>query len=147
MDSASHPSGGDAMSSSISGCSGASTMNVTPNKVSGRVVYTRIGSSSEATENSISAPSLRPIHASCMRIVEVGQSRFCKPSSSRSANAVILNIHCNSGRRTTGCPPRSLRPSMTSSLANTVPSFGHQFTICFPRYAKRWSSIYADFEF
>ena len=33
-----------------------------------------------------------------------------------------------SGARTTGCEPRSERPSMTSSLASTVPSAGHQFT-------------------
>ena len=32
------------------------------------------------------------------------------------------------GRRMTGWLPRSLRPSMTSSFASTVPSAGHQFT-------------------
>ena len=36
--------------------------------------------------------------------------------------------HWRSGIRTTGCPPLSLLPSSTSSLARTVPSAGHQFT-------------------
>ena len=35
---------------------------------------------------------------------------------------------CFMGRRTTGWLPRSLLPSMTSSLASTVPSAGHQLT-------------------
>ena len=34
---------------------------------------------------------------------------------------------------TTGKPPRSLTPSMTSSFANTVPRAWHQFTIVSPR--------------
>ena len=35
---------------------------------------------------------------------------------------------CRSGIRTTGYPPRSLFPSITSSLASTVPNSWHQFT-------------------
>lgn len=50
------------------------------------------------------------------------------PSSSLSAYAVIRSIHCFIGRRTTGCPPRSLTPPTTSSLARTVPRAGHQLT-------------------
>ena len=42
-------------------------------------------------------------------------------------------VYCRSGMRNTGNAPRSLRPSMTSSLASTVPSFGHQLTVCSPR--------------
>ena len=40
----------------------------------------------------------------------------------------MRSIHCRSGMRTTGWPPRSLMPSMTSSLASTVPRAGHQLT-------------------
>ncbi len=40
----------------------------------------------------------------------------------------MRSIHCRSGIRTTGWPPRSDLPSTTSSLASTVPSAGHQFT-------------------
>ena len=49
-------------------------------------------------------------------------------SISRSAYAVMRNIHCRIGRLTTGNPPTSLLPSMTSSFARTVPRSGHQFT-------------------
>ena len=57
--------------SGTSGCSGARTMKVAPNSVSGRVVNTRIRSppgwcSSGATSKSISAPSDRPIQLVCM---------------------------------------------------------------------------------
>ena len=48
---------------------------------------------------------------------------FREPVSTR-----ILSIHCFIGLRITGWFPRSLRPSMTSSFASTVPSAGHQFT-------------------
>ena len=40
----------------------------------------------------------------------------------------MRSIHCFIGLRMTGKPPTSLLPSMTSSLASTVPSSGHQFT-------------------
>jgi len=63
-----------------------------------------------------------------MRIVPSGH---CSPSSSsarRSAYSVILSTHWRSGRRSTGKEPRSERPSITSSFASTVPSFGHQLT-------------------
>ena len=125
------------------GCSGATTMYVAPKSVSGRVVNTVSGSASPSTAKWISAPSLRPIHSVCMVRVESGQSTSARSASSRSAYAVMRNIHCLSGMRTTGCPPRSLRPSMISSLASTVPSFAHQFTVCVPRYASRKPSRYA----
>ena len=72
---------------STSGCSGASTMKVAPNSVSGRVVKTRIGSPAVAA-NSISAPSLRPIQLRCAVAVVSDQSIFDGSSrwaSSRSA--------------------------------------------------------------
>ena len=84
------------------------------------------------------------------------QSSPSRSSRSRSAYAVMRSIHCRIGLRMTGCPPRSLKPSMTcksrgvssawatwlravalpaaslqaraSSLASTVPSAGHQLT-------------------
>ena len=40
----------------------------------------------------------------------------------------MRSIHWRIGRRTTGWPPRSLLPSITSSFASTVPSAGHQLT-------------------
>ena len=47
-------------------------------------------------------------------------------------------IHCRNRFRNTGKLPRSLRPSeVTSSLASTVPSPGHQFTIESARYTRR----------
>ena len=74
------------------------------------------------------APSDLPIQLRCMSFRDSGQSNSSKSSSKRSAYSVILNIHCRMGLRTTGCPPRSDRPSITSSLARTVPSASHQFT-------------------
>ena len=51
-------------------------------------------------------------------------------------------IHCRNRFRNTGKLPRSLRPSeVTSSLASTVPSPGHQLTIESARYTSRWESI------
>ena len=51
-------------------------------------------------------------------------------------------IHWRSGRRYTGKSPCSLRPSaVTSSLASTVPSAGHQLTVTSSRYARRSPSI------
>ena len=47
-------------------------------------------------------------------------------------------IHCRNRFRNTGKFPRSLRPSeVTSSLASTVPSPGHQFTSESARYTSR----------
>ena len=59
------------VSASTSGCSGASTMNVAPNSVSGRVVNTVIGPAS-ATRSAPSAPSLRPIQLRCIVLIDVG---------------------------------------------------------------------------
>ena len=56
----------------------------------------------------------------------------------------MRSIHCLSGRWNTGWLPRSLRPSaVTSSLASTVPSAGHQFTGASSRYARRYESTTA----
>src|SRR5205823_14446436 len=49
-------------------------------------------------------------------------------------------FHCRIGLRTTGKPPTSLFPSITSSFAKTVPNSGHQFTGTSATYASRTSS-------
>ena len=51
-------------------------------------------------------------------------------------------IHCRKRFRNTGKLPRSLRPSeVTSSLASTVPSPGHQLTIESDWYTRRYESM------
>ena len=61
------------VSTLTSGCSGARTMKVAPNTVSGRVVKTRIASTSSASVGkSISAPSDRPIQLVCMALIGSG---------------------------------------------------------------------------
>ena len=53
-------------------------------------------------------------------------------------------IHCLSGRLNTSWLPLSERPSLvTSSLASTVPSAGHQLTGASATYARRWPSTAA----
>jgi len=111
-----------------SACSGESTRNVAPQSVSGRVVKTVIVSSAPSTEKRTSAPSERPIHSRCWILIDSGQSRPSRSASRRSAYAVILSIHCFSGRRTQGKLPRSERPLMTSSLASTVFNSSHHHT-------------------
>ena len=115
-----------AVMTSTSGCSGASTMYVAPNNVSGRVVNTSISTSSWlSTGNRTDAPVERPIQLRCINLIESVQSSASRSSSRRSAYAVMRNIHCFSGRRYTGKLPRSLRPSpVTSSFASTVPRPG-----------------------
>ena len=63
-----------------------------------------------------------------MSLVLSGQSISFSPSSSFSAKAGWLMTHCFMFFRITGYPPRSLFPSITSSLLSTVPSSSHQFT-------------------
>src|SRR5258708_5413111 len=57
----------------------------------------------------------------------------------------MRSIHWRIGLRTTGNPPTSLLPSMTSSLAKTVPSSAHQFTGASETNASRFESRYARF--
>ena len=126
-------------SSSTSGCSGASTMKVAPNRVSGRVVNTSIPAPgwatrrhptpSEAIGKVTRAPWLRPIQLRCMIRTFSGQSTRSRSSASRSAYAVIRIIHWRRLRLNTGKLPRSERPSLvTSSFESTVPRPGHQLT-------------------
>ncbi len=68
--------------SSTNGCSGATTKNVAPYSVSGRVVKTSMSRSSSSTRKMISAPSLRPIQLRWIVIVRSGQSAPSKRSSS-----------------------------------------------------------------
>ena len=115
-------------SASASGCSGASTMNVAPNRVSGRVVKTLNGCS-DSVGKAMVAPIERPIQLRCMVLTDSGQSIRSRSSSRRSAYAVIRIFHWVRVRVKTGKFPRSLRRSaVTSSLARTVPRPGHQLT-------------------
>ena len=102
-------------------------MKVAPNSVSGRVVNTLSGPASVA--KCTVAPVERPIQLRCMVLTDSGQSTRSRSSSRRSAYAVIRIFHWRRVRVNTGKLPRSLRPSaVTSSLASTVPSPGHQLT-------------------
>ena len=94
-----------------------------------------------AISKSTSAPTLLPIQFRCISFSDSGHSSSSRSSSSRSAYAVMRSIHCRIGRCSTGNPPTSLLPSITSSLASTVPSPGHQFTGTSSVYASRWPSI------
>ncbi len=92
-------------SASTSGCSGATTMNVAPKIVSGRVVKTSIASLSPAvvsTGNDTRAPCERPIQLRCKRLTLSGQSTPSRSSASRSAYAVMRIIHCERLRLKTG---------------------------------------------
>ncbi len=119
-----------AHTSSASGESAATTKNVAPYSVSGRVVNTVTGSSRPSTWNWISAPSERPIQLCCISSTRSGHLpvRSAMSASSRSAYSVILKYHCVSSRRMTSDPHRSHLPLMTCSLASTVWSTGHQLT-------------------
>ena len=102
-------------------------MNVAPNSVSGRVVNTEIGPAGES--KSMRAPVERPIQLRCIVFSASVQSSRSRSSIRRSAYAVMRIIHWRIVRLNTGKLPRSLRPSaVTSSLATTVPSPGHQLT-------------------
>ena len=120
-----------------SSLSGASTMNVTPNMVSARVVNIVNFTSLSFTLNCISVPSLRPIQLRCVSFSDSVQSIFSRPSSILCAYADTRRHHCFIFFCTTGNPPRSDTPSTTSSLASTVPNSGHQFTIVSFRNAMR----------
>ena len=113
---------------STNGCSGDNTQYVAPNKVSQRVVNTVNSLSCPSTLKTTLAPTDLPIQFFCISIVEDGQSNNFKSSNKRSAYSVIFNTHWRIGLRTTGYPPRSLFPSITSSLAKTAFNSGHQLT-------------------
>ncbi len=82
-----------------------------------------------ATAKSTLAPSERPIQLRCCSLIASGQSSRSRSSISRSLYAVIRIIHWRRLDLNTGKLPRSERPSaVTSSLASTVPSPGHQLT-------------------
>ena len=51
---------------------------------------------------------------------------------------MIRIIHCVIFLRTTGYPPRSDNPLITSSLAKTVPKSAHQFTSASAKNVKRY---------
>ena len=68
---------------STNGCSGASTMNVAPNSVSGRVVNTTISPAGLA--KCTHAPGLRPIQLRCIVLIASDQSSRSRSSIRRSA--------------------------------------------------------------
>ena len=108
---------------STRGCSGAKTINVTPNIVSGLVVKT--STSSPPIPNFIFAPSLFPIQFLWAALIDSGKSTLSNPSNSFSAYSGILRTHCFNIFFTTGFSPLSeiLFPSLsvrTSSSAKTV---------------------------
>ncbi|CAM5256691.1 hypothetical protein SVIOM74S_03795 [Streptomyces violarus] len=79
------PSGQAAgMIRSTMSCSGASTMNVAPNRVSWRVVKT-VMPPAVSTGKSTRAPSERPIQLRCCSLMASGQSSASRSFSSRSA--------------------------------------------------------------
>src|SRR5665648_431168 len=113
---------------STSGCSGASTMKVAPNSVSGRVVKTSIPtafapsavfappavaepSATGAWKDTL-APDERPIQLRCISLTGSGQSRRSRSSTRRSEYSVIRIIHWDRLRLKTGKLPRSDRPSV-----------------------------------
>ena len=108
-------------------------MKVTPKMVSARVVKISRLKSCPATGKRISAPSDLPIQLRWVSLSESLHSSLSSPSSRRCAYADTLRHHCFITFCSTGKPPRTLTPSLTSSLASTVPSPGHQFTIDSPR--------------
>ena len=115
-------------------------MNVAPNRVSGRVVKTRISSppgvcALGAEVKTISPPSDRPIQFVCWTLIGSGQSMPLKSSSS-SAYLVIRKNHCSRSRFSTSAPQRQQRRSGPSTCSRaSVPSFGHQSTGALARYA------------
>ncbi len=72
---------------STNGCSGATTKNVAPNSVSGRVVKTGRSRSSSSTRKRISAPSERPIQLRWIVFVRSGHSPPGGRSYSSSSSA------------------------------------------------------------
>ena len=122
------------VSRSTSGCSGARTMKVAPNSVSGRVVKTRSVSppgwwSSAAVSKSISAPSERPIQFVCWMRIGSGQSM---PSKLEQLVGVLRSSAGTTARRSrfsTSAPQRQQRRSAPSTCSRaSVPSLGHQST-------------------
>ena len=122
-----------------SSLSGASTINVTPNTVSARVVNMVTGMclSPHTVSNIISVPSERPIQLRCISFRESDQSSLSSESRSLAAYAETRNCHWVIFFCSTGKPPLTLSPSFTSSFASTVPRPSHQFTLVSPWYAMR----------
>ena len=125
---------------STSGCSGATRTNVAPKMVSMRVVNTSMSAGAPAgasgSPKRTRAPSDRPIQFRCIVRTLSGQwVSVSSAASNSSAYAVILRNHCSRSRVTTVVPQRQQAPSTTCSLASTVRSTGHQFTVERRRYA------------
>src|SRR3989338_6560464 len=90
--------------------------------------------------NVIKVPWLLPIQFSCMMRTRFGQcSSLLRSWSNSSAYSVILKNHCSSICCSTSCSHLHHLPSMTCSLARTVPQLLHQFTKAFFLYANPFS--------
>src|SRR5690606_8115307 len=103
--------------------------------VSTRVVNTSISVCNWGSRNFTDAPTDFPIQLRCISTKGSGQSTVSNPRSKRSAYAVIRIDHCIIFFCSTGYPPRSDTPLITSSFANTVPKAAHQFTVLSRKYA------------
>jgi hypothetical protein len=123
----------------MSGCSGGTAINVTPNNVSGRVVKTFIHLSSPSILKSTSVPWLLPIQCVCIAFTRSGHSITLLKSSNSSAYLVILKNHCTKSFCRTSLSHRQHLPFSTCSFASTVWHSSHQFTQDVFRYTSPFS--------
>ena len=79
-------------------------------------------------KKSTSAPVLRPIQLRCSVLMLVGPIDLLEIVFQPVGIGRDPQHPLPQRQRTTGWPPRSLMPPITSSLASTVPNAGHQFT-------------------
>ena len=124
--------GSRAAAAAASGCSAATARKLMPKSVSGRVVKTSTSgmpSTGCSSAKRTRAPSLRPIQFACIVRTRSGQrSNPSSASSSSGAKRVMDRNHWLSDFFSTMAPERQPRPSITCSLARTVPSTGSQLT-------------------
>ena len=123
-----------AVSAATSGCSGARTMNVAPNSVSGRVVKTRSSSPPGVVggRRGRRTRSRRPRtgRSSSSAWIRIGSGKSIPlKSSSSSAYFVTRRYHWSRSRFSTFAPQRQQWRSAPSTCSRaSVPSFGHQST-------------------
>ena len=85
-----------------------------------------------------------PRHIITVETISSGAQQERDGIHTNHAYAVMRIIHWRMVFLTTGWPPRSDKPSLTSSLASTVPKAGHQFTSLSARYAIRKAMSTSD---
>src|SRR3989338_314157 len=124
------------------GCSGAKTMNVTPQSVSTLVVKMGMISPVRLSLKLMRVPSDLPIQFSCMSLTLSGHpSSFLISLRSSSAYPVILKNHCSRFLTWTFDSQRQHELLITCSLARTVWHFSHQLMGASFLYASPFSSI------